>query len=445
MIDKKCMRGIAVAMRMSAPSAGAPLQPMSETREAIIASAKELIEKIRPLNVNLKNKDWLRTWDMSTNELRATYLAAEVLEKFTKANIDCTAFRGSIAVCEFRDNSTRTRFSFFKACTLLGLQPVELDVNKSQIAHGETVRETAAMISFLSEIMAIRDDKYIHEGHEYQAKVAGYLQEAYDDKVLDRRTTVLNLQCDQDHPTQSMSDLVHIIKHFGGEENLKGKKICMSWAYSPSYGKPLSVAQSIINLLPRFGANVYLAYPEGYDLLPEIVEQAKKGAAEGNGSLTITHNMDEALKDAEVIYCKSWAPYNILEKKRDLIRAGKGDSQEMKDMEAEGLKINATHKDWTVTDAKMKLTKPTYSHIFNKQLPEAMYMHCLPADISGLSCQAGEVDQDVFERHRVGTYLEAKNKPFVQAAMILITRFDDVAQVLQGMIDRQSKRRDADE
>lgn len=231
-----------------------------------------------------------------------------------------------------------------------------------------------------------------------------------------------------------MSDLIHIIKHFGGEQNLKGKKICMSWAYSPSYGKPLSVAQSIINLLPRYGANVYLAYPEGYDLLPEIVEQAQKGAVEGHGSLTVTNNMDEALKDAEVIYCKSWAPYNIHEKKRDLIRSGKGDSQEMKDMEKAGLEINATHKDWTVTEAKMKLTKPTYSHIFNKQLNEAEYMHCLPADISGLSCKDGEVEQEVFERHRIATYLEAKNKPFVQAAMILITRFDNVGELLEKMI-----------
>ncbi|CAL6029356.1 Ornithine_transcarbamylase [Hexamita inflata] len=378
---------------------------------------------------------------MTKAQLDATYLAAMVLEKFTQANIDCTSFHGSIAVCEFRDNSTRTRFSFFKACTLLGLQPVELDVGKSQIAHGETVRETAAMISFLSEIMAIRDDKYIHEGHAYQAEVAKYLKESYEEKVLDRRTTVLNLQCDQDHPTQSMSDLIHVIKHFGGEAGLKGKKICMSWAYSPSYGKPLSVAQSIINLLPRYGAHVVLAYPEGYELLPDIVEQAKKGAAEGHGSLTVTNNMDEALKDAEVIYCKSWAPYSIHEKKRDLIRAGKGDSEEMKKMEKDGLAINATHKDWTVTEAKMKLTKPTYSHLLGKQLPEALYMHCLPADISGLSCKDGEVEQDVFERHRVATYLEAKNKPFVQAAMILITRFDDIVKVLDDMITRGDKRR----
>lgn len=242
-----------------------------------------------------------------------------------------------------------------------------------------------------------------------------------------------------------MSDLIHVIKHFGGEQNLKGKKICMSWAYSPSYGKPLSVAQSIITLLPRYGANVYLAYPEGYDLLPEIVEQAQKCAAEGNGSLTVTNNMDEALKDAEVIYCKSWAPYNIHEKKRDLIRSGKGDSQEMKDMEKTGLEINATHKDWTVTEAKMKLTKPTYSHIFNKQLNEAEYMHCLPADISGLSCKDGEVEQEVFERHRIATYLEAKNKPFVQAAMILMTRFDDVAGMLEKMIEKGDKRRQYDQ
>lgn len=101
--------------------------------------------------------------------------------------------------------------------------------------------------------------------------------------------------------------------------------------------------------------------------------------------------MDEALKDAEVIYCKSWAPYTIHEQRVALIRAGKGGSDEMKLLEKNGLAINATHKDWCVTEEKMKLTAPTFCHIANKQLPEALYMHCLPADISGLSCVDGEV------------------------------------------------------
>ena len=77
-----------------------------------------------------------------------------------------------------------------------------------------------------------------------------------------------------DHPTQSLADLLHLKNYFGSLENLKGKKIAMTWAYSPSYGKPLSVPQGIIALMTRFGLDVILAYPTGYNLIPEIEKQA---------------------------------------------------------------------------------------------------------------------------------------------------------------------------
>lgn len=395
-----------------------------------IEEAKKLIEELRGLKVSCYDGDWLRTWDKSIDEVHATMIIAQIYMHLMKANVDCRIFNGSLAVSEFRDNSTRTRFSFAKAASFLGLSLQDLDSSTSQVAHGETVRETATMISFLTEAIGIRDDKYIHEGHRYQKEVADALAESKKDGVLDRRPCVINLQCDEDHPTQSMSDLLHIANHYGGIDKLRGKKIAMTWAYSPSYGKPLSVAQSLINLLPRFGAEVHLAYPEGYDLLPEVVEQAKKGAEIGGGKLIIGHDMKEAVKDCEVVYCKSWCPYHILEKKRDLIRAGKGKSPEMDALERDGLAENAKHMDWTVTNELMKTTKPSMN------LNEALYMHCLPADITGLSCEHGEVDNDVFERQRVNTYNEAKWKPFVIASMITMCRVPDAAEAMDK--DRKS-------
>ena len=124
---------------------------------------------------------------------------------------------------------------------------------------GETVRETANMISFLTEVIGIRDDIYIGEGHSYMKEVARAVSQGHQEGVLSRRPTLVNLQCDIDHPTQTMSDVLHLIHYFGGVENLKGKKIAMSWAYSPSYGKPLSVPQGIIGLMTRFGMEVVLA------------------------------------------------------------------------------------------------------------------------------------------------------------------------------------------
>ncbi len=143
---------------------------------------------------------------------------------------------------------------------------------KSQVAHGETVRETANMISFMAEVIGIRDDMYLGEGNTYMRKVAQAVQEGFDKGVLHQRPSVINLQCDIDHPTQTMADLVQLKTHFGSLENLRGKKIAMTWAYSPSYGKPLSVPQGIIGLMTRFGMNVSLAYPEGYGLIPDVIE-----------------------------------------------------------------------------------------------------------------------------------------------------------------------------
>ena len=122
------------------------------------------------------------------------------------------------------------------------------------------------MISFLTEIIGIRDDKFLGIGNSYMREVASALDDGFQQGVLPQRPGIINLQCDIDHPTQSLSDLLHLKTHFGSLENLRGKKIAMTWAYSPSYGKPLSVPQGIIGLLTRFGMDVHLAYPEGFDL-----------------------------------------------------------------------------------------------------------------------------------------------------------------------------------
>ena len=125
--------------------------------------------------------------------------------------------------------------------------------------------------------------------------------EGNKDGILEQRPTLVNLQCDVDHPTQCMADMLHIIHEFGGVENLKGKKLAMTWAYSPSYGKPLSVPQGVIGLMTRFGMDVVLAHPEGYDVMPEVEEIAKKNAEKSGGSFTKTNSMEEAFKDADII------------------------------------------------------------------------------------------------------------------------------------------------
>ena len=108
--------------------------------------------------------------------------------------------------------------------TCLGLEVQDLDEGKSQVAHGETVRETANMISFMADVIGIRDDMYIGKGNEYMHEVVDAVTQGNKDGILEQKPTLVNLQCDIDHPTQAMADMLHIIHEFGGVENLKGKK-----------------------------------------------------------------------------------------------------------------------------------------------------------------------------------------------------------------------------
>ena len=389
---------------------------------------KDKIKQLGELKSDLFKKDFLLTWEKSEDDLKAVLDVAQIMKDMRDANISPKVFDSGLAISQFRDNSTRTRFSFSSAANLLGLEIQDLDESKSQIAHGETVRETTNMISFLADFIGIRDDMFLGKGNKYMREVGKALDEGFAKGVLPRRPGIVNLQCDIDHPTQSMADLLHLKNEFGSLENLKGKKIVMSWAYSPSYGKPMSVPQGIIGLMSRFGMDIELAYPEGYELIPEVVEQAKKQAVASGGSFKISHSMKEAVKDADIVYPKSWAPYHIMQERTKLLQAN--DQAGLDALEKTCLAQNANHKDWEYDEEKMKLTKKG----------DALYMHCLPADISGVSCKEGEVDGDVFEKYRIKTYLEAGYKPYIIAAMMFTQQFENPAAVLQDLLEKNKKR-----
>ena len=389
---------------------------------------KQKIKELKELKPELFGKDFLLTWEKSEDDLKAVLLVAEILKEMRDNNISSKIFESGLAVSQFRDNSTRTRFSFASASNLLGMEVQDLDESKSQIAHGETVRETANMISFLTDYIGIRDDMYLGAGNKYMREVGKALDDGFKNGVLPKRPGIVNLQCDIDHPTQSMADLQHLVDYFGSLENLKGKKIAVSWAYSPSYGKPLSVPQGIIGLMTRFGMNVSLAYPEGYNLIPEVEEVADRQAKENGGSFEIVNTMDEAFKDADIIYPKSWAPFHVMGKRTELLK--NKDMEGLKELEKEALAENAQHKHWTVDDAKVKLTKEG----------KALYMHPLPADISGLSCKEGEVTSEVFDHYRIDTYKEAGHKPYIIAAMMFVNKFKNPAKALKKIMKRDKKR-----
>ncbi len=387
------------------------------------------IEELNKLNFkNMYNNDFLLTWEKTDDEIKSVFIVAEALRKLRENNISSKIFESGLGISLFRDNSTRTRFSFASACNLLGLEVQDLDEGKSQISHGETVRETANMISFMADVIGIRDDMYIGKGNKYMRAVSNSIREGYKEKTLEQIPTVINLQCDIDHPTQVMADTLHLINEYGGIENLKGKKLAMTWAYSPSYGKPLSVPQGVIGLLSRFGMDIVLAHPEGYEIMSEVEEIAVKNSKVSGGSFRKTNSIEEAFKDADIVYPKSWAPFKAMEKRTDLYE--KCDFDGIDELESQLLLENAKHKEWECTEELIK----------NTRNGKAIYMHCLPADISMVSCAQGEVSASVFDRYRTSLYKQASFKPYIIAAMIFLSKIKNPQSVLEAL-ERNNKLR----
>lgn len=390
---------------------------------------KEALSGLEKLDTHgMYKKDFLLTWEKTEDELKAVFTMADILRKLREGNISPRIFDSGLAVSIFRDNSTRTRFSFASACNLLGLTVQDLDEGKSQIAHGETIRETSNMISFMADVIGIRDDMYIGKGNAYMREVSEAVESGYREEILEQRPTLVNLQCDIDHPTQCLSDMLHLIHTFGGIDQLKGKRIAMTWAYSPSYGKPLSVPQGVIGLMSRMGMDVCLAYPEGYDLMPDIELLAARNAEKSGGRFTKTHSMREAFQNADIVYPKSWAPYAAMEKRTALYE--RNDFAGIRHLEDELLEENSKHLEWECSEDMMKATKDG----------NALYLHCLPADISGVSCEKGEAAESVFNRYRTQLYRQAGYKPYVIAAMIFLSKVKNPVETIQSLVNRRTAR-----
>jgi ornithine carbamoyltransferase len=189
----------------------------------------------------------------------------------------------------------------------------------------------------------------------------------------------------------------------------------MSWAYSPSYAKPLSVPQGIVSLLTRFGAHVTLAHPAGYELLAEPLDWAVEGAAESGGSFHITDDMDDAFAGAEAVYPKSWGPQALMVERVAANNAG--DKAAMSDIERRALEQNARHRDWICDERRMATTG-------HAGMGDALYLHCLPADIGT------EVSKGVMDRFRVQVAREANKKVYVIMALLAAAKVPELSRRL---------------
>jgi knotted carbamoyltransferase YgeW len=358
---------------------------------------------------SLRGRSLLLTQDWSTSELDALLAVARRFQELDRAGTPTALLPHELAYAIFFDNSTRTKSAWAGAAARLGMQPVIVDGSSTQVAHGETAEETGAMLGMNAHALGVRHDLIIGEGHTFMRDVRRGIDDYLSATSDPRSVPIVNLQCDVDHPTQTLADLLWLREHFHGD--VAGRRITVSWAYSPSYAKPLSVPQGLVGLLARFGAHVTLAHPEGYELLADPVGWAEYGAAGSGGSFTITHDLDAAFEGAEAVYPKSWGPQALM---RERVAANRdGDPDALHDIERRALALNAEHRDWICDERRMGLTD------------DALYLHCLPADIGD------EVVPSVMDRFRMAVAEEANKKLYVIMALLAVAKVDDLADRLQ--------------
>lgn len=354
----------------------------------------------------LRGRSLLSTEDLADPELEALLGVASNLERLDREGAGMDLLPNELAYALFFDNSTRTKSAWAGAAARLGMQPVIVDGGSTQVAHGETAAETGAMLGMNAHALGIRHDLILGKGNRFMRDVQRGIEEYLAATGSRRRVPVVNLQCDVDHPTQTLADLLWLRERFEG--GLAGRRIAVSWAYSPSYAKPLSVPQGLIMLLARSGAELTLAHPEGYPLLEECLGAARAHARASGGSFRVVHEMDAAFEGAEAVYPKSWGPIDLM---RERVGA---DEAAMAEIEGRMLARNAGHRDWICDERRMRLTR------------DALYLHCLPADIGA------EVSPGVMERFRIDLAREAQKKVYVIMALLAAAKVEGLAARLEG-------------
>ena len=366
-------------------------------------------EALRPLY----GRSLLLTREWSTAELELLMGVAARFEAADRARRSTAFLPDELAYAVFFDNSTRTKSAWAGAAARLGMRPVIVDGGTTQVEHGETAEETGAMLGMNAHALGIRHDLILGEGHPFMRAVQRGIDDYLAATADPRRVPIVNLQCDVDHPTQTLADLMWLREYF--PRGLEGRKIAVTWAYSPSYAKPLSVPQGLAMLLTRYGAEVVLAHPEGYRLTDDTLATAARHAEQSGGAFRVTSSMDEAFRGADAVYPKSWGPYDLMSERVAAHRLR--DQVGMAEIEARALARNAGHRDWICDERRMALTRGG----------KALYLHCLPADIGA------EVSPGVMLAHRVNVARQANKKLYAIMALLAVAKVPDLAARLRGL------------
>jgi N-acetylornithine carbamoyltransferase len=320
----------------------------------------------------LHGRDMIGDLDFSKEEVETVMDVAFDLKRKRALNEPHPYLRDKVLAMLFFFSSTRTRGSFEAGMAQLGGHAAFIESKTTQIAHGDTPKEIGEIFGRYFDGIAIRHCDW-GLGNRYINDVAKY-----------SRTPILNMQCDIYHPFQCLADLMTIWEKKG--HDLRKRKMVVSWAYAESYSKPISVPQSLILQMPRFGMDVVLAHPPEFRLMPEIMDMAKAEAKKAGVGFDVVEDMSEAFKGADIVYAKSWGP---------LVHTADA---------KEGEAITKKYSSWITDEKKMKLAKD-----------DAIYMHPLPAD------RNVEVTDGVLDGVQSVVYDEAENRLHAQKAVMALT------------------------
>ncbi len=321
---------------------------------------------------NLRGRDLICDLDFSKEEVETVLDTAWDLKRKRALGEPHPYLRDRTLGMLFFFSSTRTRCSFESGMAQLGGHAAFIESRTTQVSHGDTAKEIGEILGRYFDGLAIRQCDW-----DYGNQYLNWVAEA-------SRAPVLNMQCDMYHPHQCLADLMTIQEKKG--KNLRGKKIVVSWAYASSYLKPISVPQSLILQMPRFGMDVTLSYPPEFKLMPDVVERAREQARQHNTKFEIVHDMREGFEDADVVYAKSWGP---------LLTTADPD---------EGKRIQDQYQDWITDAEKMQAAKR-----------DAIYMHPLPAD------RDVEVTSEVMDGPNSVVFDQAENRMHAQKAVMALT------------------------
>jgi ornithine carbamoyltransferase len=321
----------------------------------------------------VRGKDYIETKDWSLKEIDLALKTAGDLKSLFRKGKPHRYLPDKTVFLFFFDKSTRTRNSFEAGATQLGAHAHFIAAETSQVAHGESPRDMGIILSSYGHAIAIRHDLVPGQGNAYMRSVAE-----------NARVPVLNMQCDIDHPFQTLADLMTIREEFG--KNLRGLTIAVSWAYAPSYAKPMSVPQGLITLMTRYGLDVTLAHPPEYTLMKGPMEYARRMAAENGTRFKVVDRMEDAIRDADIVYPKSWGIESLFHNPQ------------------EALEISKKYKHWICDERTMGLAHK-----------DAIYMHCLPAD------RGYEVTDAVIDGPQSRVFPEAENRLHTCKAVMALT------------------------